>query len=195
MENKQFIPEEYEQEKYVLNMLWFTIFSLIVLIFSAIIFGIPFYNIWNINNNENIFPIIINANHRIVFLIICILGIFIHEMIHGFFWGIFIKKKFNGIKIYFHKKYYTFVCECKNVLSKKQFIIGTIMPLIILGFIPLIISFVFLNRPIFVFGILYIAAAGGDILITFKLLKNKNIKWIKSSDDGILLMYKIKNDL
>jgi len=194
MENKQFISEEYEQEKYVLNMIWFTIFSLIILVFFTLIFGIPFYNAWKINNNENIFPIIINTNYRIIFLIICILGLFIHELIHGFFWGLFVKNKFKGIKIYFHKKYYTFVCECKNVLNKRQFIIGTIMPMIILGFIPLVLSFIFLNRPMFIFGILYTAAAGGDILIIFKILLDNKIKWIKSSDDGILILYKKNNE-
>ena len=193
MENKQFISEEYEQEKYVLNMIWFTIFSLIILIFLTLVFGIPFYNAWKININENIFPIIVNTNYRIIFLIICILGLYIHELIHGFFWGLFVKSKFKGIKIYFHKKYYTFVCECKNVLNKRQFIIGTIMPMIILGFIPLVLSFIFLNRPMFIFGILYIAAAGGDILIIFKILLDNKIKWIKSSDDGILILYKKNN--
>ena len=194
MENKQFISEEYEQEKYVLNMIWFTIFSLIILVSFTLMFGIPFYNTWKINNNENIFPIIINTNYRIIFLIICILGLFIHELIHGFFWGLFVINKFKGIKIYFHKKYYTFVCECKNVLNKRQFIIGTIMPMIILGFIPLVLSFIFLNRQMFIFGILYTAAAGGDILIIFKILLDNKIKWIKSSDDGILILYKKNNE-
>ena len=84
MEDKQFISEEYEQEKYVLNMIWFTIFSLIILVFFTLIFGIPFYNAWKINNNENIFPIIINTNYRIIFLIICILGLFIHAWAESF---------------------------------------------------------------------------------------------------------------
>jgi hypothetical protein len=42
----------------------------------------------------------------------------------------------------------------------------------------------------FIFGILYTAAAGGDILIIFKILLDNKIKWIKSSDDGILILYK-----
>jgi hypothetical protein len=163
------------EEKIVINMVYATIFSLFVLIFSVIIFGIPYYFIWAYNSEIKLFPILIDTMHRIIFICICIFGLFLHELIHGLFFGIFAKDGFKSIKIYFEKNVFTFICYCQNELKIKHFRIGTIMPLIIIGIIPTILAIIIGNTPLLIFGILYISASGGDILIIKRIFnKNKN---------------------
>ena len=106
----------------------------------------------------------------IVFVAVYIILIVVHELIHGITWSIFCKNGFHDIEFGFMKEYLTPYCTCCTPLNKGSYIIGTLMPLIILGIIPTIIalgvdSFLLLN-----IGLLMIVSAGGDILIVWKLL-------------------------
>jgi hypothetical protein len=125
---------------------------------------------------------------RIIFIGVCIIGLFAHELIHGLFFGLFAKDGFKAIKICWIKKSYTFGCFCRNELKIKHFIIGTIMPMIILGIIPAIISIIIGNIPLLVFGILYISASGGDMLIIKYVIKENKDDWILSKE-GIVGFY------
>jgi hypothetical protein len=172
------VSGECSNDKIVVNMVWATIFSLLLLIFSAIVIGIPYYFIWVQDTGIKLFPILTDKLHRILFIAVCITGLFLHELIHGLFFGLFAENGFKAIKIYFEKNVYTFVCLCKDKLKIKHFMVGTIMPMTILGLIPTILALITGKTPLLVFGLLYIAASGGDILIIKAIMgKNKN-DWI-----------------
>ena len=105
-----------------------------------------------------------------LFVALYIVLIVVHELIHGITWSIFCKNGFHDIEFGLMKEYLTPYCTCCTPLNKGPYIIGTLMPLIILGIIPTIIalgvdSFLLLN-----IGLLMIVSSGGDILIVWKLL-------------------------
>ncbi|MFV0530111.1 MAG: DUF3267 domain-containing protein [Flavobacteriales bacterium] len=68
--------------------------------------------------------------------------IFIHELIHAFFFYIFCKKGIGSVKIGIKKELLTPYVHRKEALTKNQYTIALLMPLIILGIIPLILSFI-----------------------------------------------------
>jgi len=104
--------------------------------------------------------------------------IVIHELIHGLTWGIFAEDHFKSIEFGFMKEYLTPYCTCGVPLRKGQYILGALMPLIVLGLIPSIIAIAAGSFPLLIIGMLMIIGAGGDIIITAKILAYK-----KQSED------------
>lgn len=104
-----------------------------------------------------------------VILSIVIIGIIIHELIHGLCWGIFAKQGFKSIKFGVKWEFLTAYCHCKEPLQIKHYIFGALMPGIILGLLPTIYAIVIGNIYLFIFGCFFTLAAGGDLLMVFLL--------------------------
>ena len=104
-----------------------------------------------------------------LFFLMMVVGIVLHELIHGLTWAIFIKERFRKIRFGVMRKYLTPYCHCKVPMKVKHYVIGAIMPAIILGILPLIIAF--MNGSIFIFllGLYFTIAASGDFLIIYYL--------------------------
>ncbi len=94
-----------------------------------------------------------------------ILGIVLHELIHGITWAKFAKKGFKSIKFGILWKMLTPYCYCEETLNVRQYIIGAITPAIIMGIIPAVIAIVIGNLGLLIFGMFFTMAAGGDFLI------------------------------
>jgi len=105
-----------------------------------------------------------------------LLSIVIHEGIHGITWSLFSKNGNKDIEYGFMVEYLTPYATCKEPLLKKPYIIGALMPCIILGIIPSILSIVLNSFSMLVYGIMMIASAGGDILIVWEILKHPSEK-------------------
>ena len=108
-----------------------------------------------------------------VFAISFIVLIVVHELVHGATWALFTGDGFKSIEFGFIKKYLTPYCTCKVALPKKAYILGALMPLILLGIIPLIISIVIGSFGLMWLGIIMVVSAAGDILIVNKILRYK----------------------
>jgi hypothetical protein len=186
------ISNEYEDDnrkEVVINIIWANCFGLIVLIISVIIFGVPFFLLWgekfsNIkinspvsNSPERIFLALRNSGF--IFLIFILL-IITHELIHGLFFAIFSKNRLKSIKIGIMpaRKLFSPYCNCKEKLEINHYRIAVIMPLVLMGIIPAVIA-VCVGKIITLFwSILMVTAAGGDILIFLKTLKERKKSWI-----------------
>lgn len=139
-----------------------------------IIFGVPYYLIWN-GNLWNEFMYIVHDN-IVITLLFLLLGTVLHELIHGFIWSIFLKNGFKSIKFGVVWKSLTPYCHSKEPLKLKHYRLGGIMPCILLGLIPSSISLFNGNMGFFLFGLFFTIAAGGDLLMIWLLRKeNKNV--------------------
>ena len=104
---------------------------------------------------------------------IIMLGIVIHELIHGITWACFAKDGYKSIKFGVLWKMLTPYCPCKEPLNVRQYIIGAFTPAIILGFMPSLIAIIVGNLGLLIFGIFFTMAAGGDFLI-INLIRKEN---------------------
>jgi len=107
------------------------------------------------------------------YLMIFILGVVLHELIHGFFAMKYSKNGIKSIKFGISWKMLTPYCQCKEPLAIRNYRIVLIAPLIILGIIPAFVGLILGNNDIYGFGLFFILAAGGDILIIWKLRKER----------------------
>ncbi|MCR5448207.1 MAG: DUF3267 domain-containing protein [Solobacterium sp.] len=95
-----------------------------------------------------------------------------HELVHGITWSLFSPNHFNDIEFGFMKETLTPYCTCRAPLGKKEYILGTIMPLIMIGVIPTAAGILTHSFMLMLLGIIMISGAAGDIMIINALMKH-----------------------
>lgn len=172
--------ENYTKEKLTINLVWANIFGLLILIPIIAIYGIPYYLIWGEPFQEvhfaDLFHAVIDTffDSSLVVVAYVFGGIILHELIHGFFWALFTKNGFKSIRFGVMWKMLTPYCHCKEPLRIKHYIIGAIMPAILLGLVPALVGIYLGNMGWVIFGAFFTMAAAGDFLIIY-LLKNERM--------------------
>jgi|SRR5690606_38734670 len=171
--------ENYTKEKRTIDLGKANVFSILILFPILLIFGLPFYLIWGESFSiKSILDGLVPMDIPIMMLYffgITIIGIILHELIHGIFWAMFTKNGFKSIKFGVLWKMLTPYCHCTEPLKVKQYIIGAIAPAVILGFIPSILALFNGSLGLLIFGMFFTMAAAGDFLIINLIRKeNKN---------------------
>ena len=109
-----------------------------------------------------------------VFWIMMVIGIIIHELIHGLFWSLSTKEKWKSIGFGVDWGTITPYCTCNEELKIKNYAIAVAMPTIILGVIPYLIALITGNLFLALFGIIQLMGGGGDLYILWLIRKEKN---------------------
>ena len=120
----------------------------------------------------------------LLFIVVFLVLIVAHELIHGLTWSIYAEHHFKDIEFGFMKEYLTPYCTCTTPLLKSHYIIGALMPCIILGLLPTMIGILMGSHLLFWTGIVMILSAGGDIMIVWKVLAFK-----KQDESKEILIY------
>lgn len=172
--------ENYTEKKLTIDLKKANIYSLKILLYSCVVFLIPYVFLWQYQFSfEHLSSTFKRLIEKYTFLsgfiplFFIVLGIVLHELIHGLTFLPFCKNGFKSIKFGFMKQYLTPYCHCKEPLKLKYYRIGVIMPAIILGFLPSVWAIVTGNFYLLCFGIFFIMGAAGDFMILM-ILKNEN---------------------
>ena len=99
--------------------------------------------------------------------------IVVHELIHGVTWAIHSENHFRDIEFGFMVNAMAPYCTCASPLKKNDYVTGALMPLILLGIVPTVVSLIIASPVMLLLGLFLIDGAAGDILIVDKLLKYK----------------------
>jgi uncharacterized membrane protein len=170
--------ENYKKEKLTINLVSANIFGVLLIIPIVLFYGLPYYFIWGNeitrdgfkNLVPNISPEMIGIS-TILFFLIFISGIILHELIHGLTWAKYTRNGMKAMKFGVLWQMLTPYCHCKEPLKVKHYILGAITPAIFLGLGPAILSIITGNLGLLVFGMFFTMAAGGDFLIINLLRK------------------------
>ena len=152
------------------------VFGLILTVAAFLLAGILWYLIWggiDINDlfGETTAPedtkseplwVIVKLFAAMVALIA---GAAIHELVHGMTWAMYAKKGWKSISFGVIWKLLTPYCHCDEPLKVREYIIGVLMPLLIVGIIPMILGLCLQSIFLTFFGALYIGGAAGDIMV------------------------------
>lgn len=109
-----------------------------------------------------------------LYVLLFMVLIFVHEGIHGLFWSFGAENHLKDIRFGFIVQSLTPYCTCASPLKKSTYIIGTFMPMFLLGICVMIVSILIGNFALFCVGVLHTLAGAGDILIILKLLAYKS---------------------
>lgn len=141
---------------------------LIMLPFAALACGV-FFAIRPFGTVHFAFPLY----KSILFWVGLILLVVMHEAIHGLTWGAFAESHWKAISFGVIWSMLTPYCTCAESLTKKQYIIGSAMPTLILGFGLTVLAAVLGDFWLFALSFAMIFGGGGDALIILKMLLHK----------------------
>lgn len=154
--------DNYTKEKRTIDIMEANNLALKIIGVGVILLGVTFFLIWK--------PTVgITWQSSILFFLFFILGIVVHELLHGLAFGLFAKSGFKSIRFGFIKEYLTPYCHCKEPLKLKHYFIGALLPAVVLGVVPIILSFIMGSLFWLIFGIAFFSAAAGDFLVVWVL--------------------------
>lgn len=102
-------------------------------------------------------------------VVIIIIGVLLHEALHGFTWMKLGNLRLEDISYGFIWKALMPYAHSKKPLSKRAYQIGAAVPGLVLGVIPYTLSLVFPSPELLWLGIFFTAAAGGDAWILWMI--------------------------
>ena len=105
----------------------------------------------------------------LLFLLLLLL-IVLHELIHGITWGIFAKNHFRSIRFGIIWSALTPYCTCSEPMNQWQYLSGSAMPTLLLGFGMAVVATVTGQFLLFILSEIMILSGGGDFLIILKIL-------------------------
>jgi len=180
--------EDKNINEYTMGLGKANLIALLLMVPILVILLAPYILIWSYESFE------VSRKVFIIYLLPLILvGIFVHELLHGISWAFYSSKGMKSIKFGFKWKFLTPYCHCKEPLKLQHYRIGVAMPLLILGILPSIIAIIIGSGALLTFGIIFSWAAGGDIIALFMLRKLDNNLYVSDHptemgfyiDDGI----------
>ena len=110
------------------------------------------------------------SSHFLLMLVAFLVLIVVHELIHGVCWSIFTPGHFRDVEFGVMRSSLTPYCTCLVPLGKKQYIFGAVMPLLVLGILPMIAAIIIGNPDLLFLGILMADSGVGDIMIIRRIL-------------------------
>jgi len=173
-----------KERKLTISIVWANIFSIG---FFAII-AIPTIILWNIMwGSTGFFPFHKGMSYEevntaltgsmirtAIFVVAMIVGIVVHELIHGITWAHYAKGGLKTISFGIMWKMLTPYCHCNEPLKVRSYIIGALMPLIVVGILPWVIGLLLHSILVTALGVIFIVSASGDILVVWKLRNEKS---------------------
>ena len=157
-------------KKVVIDIVKANVFGVVLMVVSAILFLVPFFLIWK--DRKPISTMLVEFGDSIpVLLVLMFVGIVVHELIHGLTWAYFAKNGWKSISFGVMWKMLTPYCHCDEPMSIPGYMCGAMMPCIVLGVIPAVAALFIGSLPLLAWGVFFIAAAGGDIWMTWLLTK------------------------
>ena len=157
-----------KSRKVVINLFAANVWGVLLLFIAAAVFGIPFYFIWH---EELSLGKIFHGWTPHLFCALMLAGIVVHELLHGITWAYYAKDGWKSISFGVKWKWLAPYCHCSEPLCKRAYLIGALMPLLVLGLIPAIISLFIGDVLLWIFGVVFISAAIGDIWVAWLLRK------------------------
>ena len=127
---------------------------------------IPFALIWGWDTLSNGFDRLFTLH---IFVPVFLSGILLHELIHVFTWKWLARLPRDELRLGFHWKTLTPYAHCKVPIKLSPYRWGAVMPLLLLGVLPYLAGLLTGNGYLATFGVIFISAAAGDMLILWTL--------------------------
>jgi hypothetical protein len=150
-----------------------TVYILILLIPLMVLLIFPYTAMWGLDNFLNS---LIQFMDWSSFVPAILIGVIVHELIHGFAWALFGKVPFR--KIQFGLKALTPYAHCRVPIRAQAYRMGAVMPTLLLGILPYVIGLTSGAGWFTVLGLVYIFAGGGDLLVLWTLRGVDGESWV-----------------
>ena len=179
--------EGYATELRTIGMLKANIVALVVLGLLCLLGAAGLYAIWggfSLGNPWN----------GMLFIVGFGVGVAVHELIHGFTWMWVTRSSFSHLR--FGLLQGGVYCHIDVPMSKRKYVVGALMPLLLLGIVPFLLSFATHSLWLMLFGVIFIACAMGDVLIVWAIRHDSadTLVYDHPSEAGCVVYRPIQND-
>lgn len=103
-----------------------------------------------------------------------IMGALVHELLHAVGFALGSAKGWRSVRFGFSVKDLAPYTHCSDNLSFQAFLLATLLPGIMLGIVPLLLSLILGDGWLLTFACFFTAGAAGDFLCAYKLLPYRN---------------------
>lgn len=143
------------------------VFSMVTVLPLVALFYYSFVNRWGFASLSRGVDLIFE--HVSLSLFCLLIGVIVHELIHGFTWSLLGGHPHRAIRYGIQWRTLTPFAHCTMPLPARTYRVGALLPGLLLGVVPVLAGIDKGNSTLFVFGLLFTAAAGGDFLIVWLL--------------------------
>ena len=185
------------------------LYSLYLLVPVILVFSLPYFFLWGnelfnywenkisfLKDNFLLQSFIYNiSGYLFRILLIIILGIVVHEVLHGLIWIFFTKKGFRSLSFGISKPDLAPYIHCKEALPINVYRVGIVLPGIVQGILPSILGIITGNFKIFIFGLFFTWAASGDFITLWLTRKLKSEIMVQDHPKLVGCMILEKNKL
>lgn len=106
-----------------------------------------------------------------LFLLFFVVGVVVHELIHGLTWMLVTRSGFRHLR--FGIMAGGVYCHIDVPMTKRKYVAGALMPLLLLGIIPFVVSFFAGSFILMMLGATLTACAMGDVMIVWVIRKER----------------------
>ena len=155
--------EGYEPQKKTISMLTANLLSIALLVVVGALLGFAYYAIYgDLGFNHS-------GSDSLLFILFFVLGIVVHELVHGITWIFITHKGFSHLSFGFLPG--GVYCHIDVPMPKRHYVTGALMPLLLVGIIPALVAFCIGSLLWLELGIVFIVSAIGDIMIVWAIRK------------------------
>ena len=160
----EYIAQGYEKKELLVSVVSANVIALAAMI--------PLYGagMWIFIARNGVENLHLRMNEAIAMLVWFVILIPAHELLHGLTWSLFSEHHWKDIEFGIMKGYMTPYCTCTVPLKKGPYLLGALMPGLVLGVIPTVIAVLAGSFLWFTIGIAMTLSAAGDALIVAKVL-------------------------
>lgn len=161
------VVEGYEADKKTISMMKANVLSIVLLFIFGTLCGLAFYSIWDMGELDISSDGLIWYN--LFFVAGLVAGIVVHELVHGITWLLLTHKGFSHLKFGLMKG--AVFCHIDVPMIKHHYVIGALMPLFLVGIVPLVVAFCIGSFLWMLLGVIFVVSAIGDIMIVWAIRK------------------------
>jgi hypothetical protein len=143
------------------------LYSFFLFFFNVLLFGLAFSLIWGFPAFALAWKEFLMQYFRLAIVILT--GMALHEGIHAIVWAAYCKNGFRSVKFGVNWRNLSPYVQCNEDMLLRHYTYGVLMPGVVLGILPGVISVITGNGWLLCFGIFFISGAAGDFLSYTKL--------------------------
>ena len=179
--------EGYIMEKRTVSILAANIWALVVMVAMGIVGFVLIYKFYA--------PLRYSLYMGGPLILAFLLGIVVHELIHGLTWMWVTHSSFKHLRFGFMTG--AAYCHIDVPMRKRAYVAGALMPLILLGLLPYLVSFFIGSLWLMLFGTLLSSAAMGDVMIVWVIRHESpdTLVYDHPSEAGCLVYRKLTPEL
>lgn len=170
------IPTQWTKRDYTISMAKASWFSLVAAGPILLALGLLYVAVWGtdplVNATAGYFNLADESmglyfGGLLLFLLIFAVGIVVHEALHGITWKLAGGKPWSAIAYGFQISTFTPYSHCREPLPIQAYRLGTFMPGLVTGILPMLLGILTGSAAALLLGGLFVLAAGGDLVILF----------------------------